>query len=170
MFHNFARIILCVSVIFLASCLQGSVETNEVSAGVEVGQEAPNFSLKDTEGNSVTLKGLRGEKIVVLDFWASWYPPCRKAIPELNKIQENYAENDVQVLGINIREKPAKVVGFKKKLMMKYPTLMDPKGVVAKNYGVEGIPNIILIDKGGIVRFNGHIPSRMEKALKELMK
>ncbi len=170
MFQNLVRTILCVSIIFLGSCGQVPVEATKISVGVDVGQEAPNFSLKDIKGKLVSLKDFSGEKIVILDFWASWCSPCLRAIPELNRLQKNYAEKDVQVLGINIQESPAKVISIKRRYMMKYPILLDMKGTVAKDYRIRGIPNLILIDKDGIVRFNGHSPYRMENVLKKLVR
>ena len=156
-------VIVCIFVSVLA-------QVSCASVGVKAGQTAPDFSLKDTEGNTVHLKDFRGEKIVVLDFWASWCGPCIRAIPELNRVQKDYAERGVQVFGINIREKPSAAVSFKKKYMMRYPVLLDLKGTVATNYRVRGIPNLIVIDKGGVVRYNGHIPAEMKNILKKLVK
>lgn len=140
------------------------------SVGVNIGQEAPDFSLKDIKNKPVSLKDFRGEKIVILDFWASWCGPCRSVIPELNKIQKDYEEKDVQVLGINVGEAPAKVVAFKKKNMVKYPTLLDVKKAVAKKYRVTGIPNLILVDKDGVVQYNGHSSYELKNTLKKLVK
>ena len=154
------RIFLCI--MFLAQIAYAAT-------GVDVGDVAPDFSLKNLKGDSVNLKDFSGKKIVILDFWASWCYPCVKAIPELNRIQKNYAEKDVQVLGINLRESHAKVIAFKKRNMAKYPTLLDLKASVANNYRVRGIPNIILIDKDGVVRFNGHSPRGMESILEGLV-
>ena len=157
------KLIVCVLV-----CLVAQISC--ASVGVNVGQEAPDFSLKDTEGKTVKLKDFRGDKIVVLDFWASWCGPCRRAIPELNRIQKDYAEKGVQVLGINIREKPAAVVSFKRQHMVKYRILLDLKGTVAGDYRVKGIPNLIVIDKDGVVKYNGHSPSKLKDILRKLVK
>ena len=170
MFHNVFKIVLCVYVVFLVSCGQPFVEATKASVGIDVGNKAPNFSLKDLKGNSVNLKDFRGEKIVVLDFWRSDCPPCRKAIPELNRLQKDYAKKDVQVLGINIRESVSKVISVKTQYTVEYPILLDVKADVARNYRVRGIPNLIVIDTDGIVQYNGHGPSSMENVLKKLVK
>ena len=170
MIENLLRTILCITVVFLVSCGQPLVGATKASAGVNVGNEAPNFSLKDLKGNSVNLKGFRGEKIVVLDFWRSDCPPCRKAIPELNRLQKDYAKKDVQVLGINIRESVSKVISVKTQYTVEYPILLDVKADVARDYRVRGIPNLIVIDTNGIVQYNGHGPSSMENVLKKLVK
>lgn len=148
-------------------CVMVLAQTAYASVGVSVGQEAPDFKLKSLAGKSVSLKDFRGEKVVVLDFWASWCAPCLRAIPELNRIQKDY-EKDVQVLGINIREKPAAVLSVKKKYMVKYPILLDLNGSVAKEYRVRGIPTLILVDKDGVVQYNGHNPARLKEILRRL--
>lgn len=163
MFKKMKTVVVCVLVSVL-------VQVSCASVGVSVGQTAPDFSLKDTEGNTVSLKNLKGEKIVVLDFWASWCGPCIRAIPELNRIQKDYGERGVQVLGINIREKPSAVVSFKKKNMVKYQVLLDLKGTVAADYRVRGIPNLIVIDKDGVMQYNGHSPAKLKDILKKLVK
>ena len=152
-------------------CIMALAQTAYASAstGVKVGQEAPNFTLKNLAGKPVSLEDFRGEKVVVLDFWASWCRPCLRAIPELNRIQKDYDEKDVlQVLGINIREKPTAVLSVKKKYMVKYPILLDLNGSVAKEHQVRGIPNLILVDKDGVVQYNGHEPARLKEVLRRL--
>ncbi len=171
MLQNLVKIILCVSVILPGSYGQASAEATKASVEVDVGEQAPDFKLKDTEGKPVTLKDFREEKIVVLDFWASWCGPCLKAIPELNTIHKDYAEKDVQVLGINslVRERRRAVISFKRK-HMKYPCLIDVKGTVARDYRVKFIPTLVLIDKDGIVHYKGFNPHELKDALKKLVK
>jgi thiol-disulfide isomerase/thioredoxin len=149
-------------------CVMVLAQTAYASTGVNVGQEAPDFTLKNLAGKSVSLKDFRGEKIVVLDFWASWCGPCLRAIPELNRLQKDYDGKDVQVLGINVRERPAAVLSVKKKYMVKYPILLDLNGSVAKEYRVRGIPNLILVDKDGVVQYNGHSPAKLKEVLRGL--
>ena len=149
-------------------CVMVLAQTAYAATGVSVGQDAPDFKLKSLAGKSVSLENFRGEKVVVLDFWASWCGPCLRAIPELNRIQKDYGEKDVQVLGINIREKPAAVLSVKKKYMVKYPILLDLNGSVAKEYRVRGIPTLILVDKDGVVQYNGHNPARLKEILRRL--
>lgn len=159
--RKLAGVVFCFCVMVLA-------QTAYAATGVSVGQEAPDFTLKNLAGKSVSLKDFRGEKIVVLDFWASWCRPCLRAIPELNRIQKDYDEKDVQVLGINYQETPAAVLSVKKKYMVKYPILLDSSGSVAKEYRVTGIPNLILVDKDGVVQYNGHNPARLKEVLRRL--
>ncbi len=149
-------------------CVMVLAQAAYASTGVNVGQEAPGFTLKNLAGKSVSLKDFRGEKVVVLDFWASWCAPCLRAIPELNRIRKDYDEKDVQVLGVNVRERPAAVLSVKKKYMVKYPILLDLNGSVAKEYRVRGIPNLILVDKDGVVQYNGHSPVKLKEVLRRL--
>jgi thiol-disulfide isomerase/thioredoxin len=150
-------------------CVMVLAQTAYAATGVNVGQEAPDFTLKNLAGKSVSLKDFRGEKVVVLDFWASWCAPCLRAIPELNRIQKDYDGKNVQVLGINVGQRPTAVLSVKKKYMVKYPILLDLNGNVAKEeYRVRGIPNLILVDKDGVVQYNGHNPARLKEVLRRL--
>jgi peroxiredoxin len=119
---------------------------------------APAFTLNDIHGKSVSLADFKG-KVVVLDFWATWCPPCRREIPDFVSIQKEYEERGVQIVGIALDELP-KVQAFAKDNGMNYPVLMGDDGVVARYGGVEGIPTTFIIDRSGkiVERFEGFRP------------
>jgi cytochrome c biogenesis protein CcmG/thiol:disulfide interchange protein DsbE len=119
---------------------------------------APAFTLTDLTGKSVSLADFKG-KVVVLDFWATWCPPCRKEIPDFISIQGEYGARGVQVVGVALDEMP-KVQAFVRDNGMNYPVLMGNDDVVARYGGIEGIPTTFIIDrKGKIVdRFEGFRP------------
>jgi len=131
------------------------------------GSVADNFQLYSTRGKLVQLSELRG-KVVVLDFWASWCPPCRAAIPAMQRLHDRYAEQGVVVLGINVRDNkdPAE---FMQKMGANYRTLIDGEEV-ADAYRVKGIPTIIVIDPAGKVvhRESGWGPG-MESKMREVI-
>lgn len=119
---------------------------------------APAFTLKDISGKNVSLADFKG-KVVVLDFWATWCPPCRKEIPDFISIQNEYGARGVQVVGIALDELP-KVQAFARSNGMNYPVLMGNDAITAQYGGIEGIPTTFIIDRKGkiVERFEGFRP------------
>ncbi len=117
-----------------------------------IGKPAPDFVLKDIDGNEAKLADFKG-KVVLIDFWATWCGPCKRAMPHIQRIYEKYKDKDVVVLGINTRESPeGKVEPFLKEHKITYRTLVDNDGKVVKQYGVQEIPALFLIDKEGLIQ------------------
>ena len=115
------------------------------------GKPAPDFSLHDTQGNMVTLASYKGKDVVVLDFWATWCPACRKGLPVVNAVAKHFAGKPVAVYGVNIREGADLVKAFAKQQGLSLPLLLDDKGLVADDYAVSGIPQTVVIGKDGII-------------------
>jgi peroxiredoxin len=107
---------------------------------------APYFTLPDTDNNSVRLRDHRG-KVILLFFTATWCPHCRKAVPDLNALYDNYGDKGFVILSIFVEDTP-KVKTLAKTLNASYPILID-NGSVMKKYGVAAIPEFILIDRVG---------------------
>ncbi|MFQ5411951.1 MAG: peroxiredoxin family protein, partial [Phycisphaerae bacterium] len=124
-------------------------------AAPQIGNPAPEWSLKDTNGKTVRLKDLQG-KVVVLDFWASWCGPCRKAMPGLQKLHERFKDQPVAIYGVNCREKKRDfdTAAFIKKQGFTYPQLTNGNGA-ANAYGVRGIPAFFIIGKDGKIAYSG---------------
>lgn len=116
-----------------------------------VGQVAPDFTLKDLDGAEISLASLKG-KVVVLDFWATWCPPCVKAMPHLAKIGADYAAKDVVVLAVNQREEAQTVKAFLESNKLALRALLDADGMVGQRFRVSGIPQTVVIGKDGNVR------------------
>ena len=144
---------------------------------VGAGPMAPDFSLPDLTGKMVTLKQYRG-KVVVLDFWATWCPPCRAAIPELVKLQDKYRDNGLIVLGIstddtqNVNNEYLRL--FCGKFKINYSILRYNHKVLEAYFGrkAAALPTIYVIDREGQVRnkFVGFSPDGVQKALERLFK
>lgn len=116
--------------------------------GSEVGSVAPDFELKDSQGNLVKLSSLRGQ-YVLIDFWASWCGPCRKEIPNVKKLHAYYGNKGLKVVGVSIdkdESKWRKAIGEEQ---LDYLQLWDPSMTTGKLYNYNGIPFIILIDPDG---------------------
>jgi len=130
---------------------------------VLTGSRAANFSLKTMDGESVALDQARG-KVVVLDFWATWCPPCRKELPSIEKLRAEFGER-VLFLGIN-DEDSSIVKGFIRKNGYEMSVLMDGRRQVHRQYGVSSIPTLLVIDKQGVIRQH-FIGSRDEATLRK---
>ena len=116
---------------------------------VLTGLVAADFQLKSVSGEAVRLSDLRGS-VVVLDFWATWCGPCRQELPIVEKLRTEFA-GKVQFLGINDEDKGT-VAGFLKKYDYQLSVLMDSRRDVHRQYGISGIPTVIVIDRGGVIR------------------
>lgn len=114
------------------------------------GYRAPDFALPDLNGNLVRLSDFRG-KPVLLNFWATWCPPCRKEIPDLQRFHEQYGDKIV-LLGIDWGEDVEEVKRFLERYRATYPQLMDKDGRFFVLYQLTGLPTSYWIDEQGIVR------------------
>jgi thiol-disulfide isomerase/thioredoxin len=107
---------------------------------------SPDFILKSLDGKEVKLSGLKG-KVVLLDFWAVWCPPCRMSIPHLVELSDKFKGKGVVILGINLDSNPKNVPAFVKQYKMPYPVLLGGNSPVQEQYGIDSIPSFILLDK-----------------------
>lgn len=110
--------------------------------------KAPSFTLKDLNGNEVRLDDLRG-KIVALNFWATWCPPCREEMPSMEKLYRKFKDKDFIMLAIDMREDGRKVKAFKEKFGLSFPIPLDSNGAVGSDYGIRSIPTTYFIDREG---------------------
>jgi len=114
-----------------------------------VGRMAPAFGLQLFSGGRLTLGELRG-RLVVLNFWASWcVPACTDEAPVLQAIWEQYRTKGVTVVGVNIQDHEAPARTFIQRFGLTFPGGMDPRSVIAIDYGVYGVPETYLIDQSG---------------------
>lgn len=119
------------------------------AAAEESGPQAPDFTLESLDGGTVALADLRG-KVVVLDFWATWCPPCEFQIPILNEVHAKLGQ-EVAILGISVdTEGPDKVREYLQKHPAEYPILMGSESL-ARKFGAPGFPSLILVDPQGRV-------------------
>ena len=120
------------------------------------GTTAPNLVLSDLQGRSVRLSDYRG-KIVVLNFWATWCPPCREELPEVSRTAEQLASSsDVVLWTVNLtdgsRETESTVRNYLTKNQITLPILLDQNGQAANAYHVTSIPTTFIIDQQGIIK------------------
>ena len=120
----------------------------EKPVGAKVGASAADFTLEDTEGNKVTLSDYKGKK-VILNFWATWCNPCKKEMPEMEKIHQKY--EDVVILAINL-DTENDIKGFMNEYELTLQALLDTEEKVNDQYEVVSIPTSFFIDEEGIIR------------------
>lgn len=116
---------------------------------LRVGEVAPDFALRALDGTLVKLSDYRGEKNVILNFWATWCPPCREEMPDFERIYQEHA-NQLVVLGVNLLESPDDIRRFlRNEVGVTYPILLDRKGEVAQGYRLFTQPTTFFIDEEG---------------------
>jgi len=114
-------------------------------------QSAPDFTLKTLSGESVTLSQYRG-KVVFLNFWATWCPPCRAELPSMQRLNEVFAGRDFVMLAVNVEEDAAEVLpDFLKQYPHSYSVLLDVEAKAQELYNVDKFPETFIIDKQGRV-------------------
>jgi len=140
----------------------------------QLGDAAPALQVaRWVKGKPVDLKAGRGKQVFVIEFWATWCPPCRKAIPHLSEIQKKYKDKGVVVVGIT-EEEPDVVQPFVKEAgdNMAYTIAVDRDGAMDKAYmeafGIDGIPHAFIVDREGRIAWHGHPETGMDKALEEI--
>ncbi len=113
---------------------------------------APDVSVMSlTSGGILKLSDLKG-KVVLLNFWATWCPPCREEIPAMMKLNSFMAGKSFQMIAISIDEGGKKVIeSFFKETGFSLPTYLDESGASSKAYGITGVPETFIIDKQGII-------------------
>lgn len=115
------------------------------------GKPAPLFKLNDPDGKSVSLADLKGS-VVVLDFWATWCPPCRASLPHLEQLAKDKAAAGVKVYAIDVQETAQQVTAFLKQQNLTLNALLDTDGKVSGAYLANSIPESVVIGKDGVVR------------------
>jgi peroxiredoxin len=123
------------------------------SVGVNIGDEAPVFELQTLDGKKVKLSDYKGKK-VILNFWATWCPPCKKEMPELERYYQNKPAN-VEILAVNftVTEKGKEnVVQFIQEHQFSFPILLDEKNKVNSMYEILSLPTTYFIDSDGVIR------------------
>jgi len=134
--------------------------------------KAPDFKLPGS-GKEISLSKYRN-KVVYVDFWASWCTPCKQSFPWMNQIQSRYRDQGLEVIAINLDEVRSAADDFLNKFTTEFTVAFDPKGVTAQNYNVTVMPTSYLLNRKGEISyvhrgFKSADREVMESKIKELL-
>jgi thiol-disulfide isomerase/thioredoxin len=144
------------------------------SAAVVLGQErvSPEFALKDLNGSTVRLRAYRG-KVVLINFWATWCPPCRAEMPDLIRLQREYGRRGLQIIGITYPpETKTRVSRFARSLKVNYPIILGTRQIRSRFSSEEVLPLTVVIDRDGKVNdiISGILlPEEFDEKIKPLL-
>ena len=137
--------------LFFVSCLALGMPALALGAA-NPGAPAPDFTLAARDGGKVRLADLKGQ-VVMINFWATWCGPCRQEMPLLAQLNTKYEPLGFTLLGVNVEPDSAAAVAWLKGMPVTFPILFDTDSVVAGNFGVEGMPSTVFVDRKGQVRY-----------------
>jgi peroxiredoxin len=140
------RALLLVLFAALVFTIKDSFEERIVKAG----DDAPGFSIKTDDGREISSNNFGG-KVLVLNFWATWCPPCIDEIPSLNAFARQMREKGVVVLGISVDTNERAYSSFLKQVPLNFMTARDPESNISANYGTFKYPETYIIDRNGKV-------------------
>lgn len=149
---NIFWIVAILTLFLLSGCDNSTSEkpTVKVKENSE-SKIAADFTLTDMEGKQVSLSQYRG-KVVILNFWATWCPPCREEMPSMERLYQDYKDKGLVILAVNVDENGHKAVSqFLQRTPYSFPILLDSKSVAQNTYGVFRFPESFIIDRNGIM-------------------
>jgi peroxiredoxin len=141
--------IACVILIVFLREERGSIlkSTKPIQPGFEV----PDFAFPDIDGKEVSLSDQRG-KVVLVNVWATWCPPCRKEMPSMQRLYEKFKGENFEILAVSIDSAGRETVApFMRKMNLTFPALLDQEETIRPLYGITGVPESFIIDKRGIL-------------------
>jgi cytochrome c biogenesis protein CcmG/thiol:disulfide interchange protein DsbE len=154
--------------VWVAALLMASTAAHAQGA-----RKAPALALKDIRGRPVRLSDYKG-KVVLLNFWATWCPPCRAEMPDLVKLQREYARQGLQVIGVTYPpETVSRVRRFARRLGVNYPIMLGAKATKSLFANTDTLPVTVVIDRDGNIRdaIEGiMLPDEYEQKVKPLLK
>lgn len=118
---------------------------------LEVGLTAPDFALPGLDGEMLRLSDWRGDKAVIVNFWATWCPPCREEMPDFERLRRERG-HEVEIVAVNVYEPPEKVAEFYEEFGLTFPAALDRNGEVSRRYLVRPMPTSFFIDRAGVIR------------------
>lgn len=144
------KVLLPLLIILVA--IAGPVPADQALAPIPGGIPAPDFALQDTDGNTQRLSDYRG-KPVIINFWATWCPPCREEIPSMNRAWHILEKEGVAMLAVNMGEDEDTIFIFTADYPADFPILMDRDGAVIEKWPVKGLPTTYVVAPDGTIAY-----------------
>jgi cytochrome c biogenesis protein CcmG/thiol:disulfide interchange protein DsbE len=142
------RLSVIVAVFFVGLLMAGWVACGQTNAAPEARAAAADFQLTDLNGKPLSLSSLKG-KVVLLDFWATWCPPCRMELPHFKELYAAYKGKGLEMVGLSVGEQADTVKSFAKENNLTYAIALSAPKIEQAYGGIRGIPTTFLIDKQG---------------------
>lgn len=144
-------LVLIASVVLIIFLRDERDSTLETTRSIQPGVESPDFTFSDLNGVKVSLAAYRG-KVVMVNIWATWCPPCRQEMPSMQRLYEKFKGENFEILAVSIDSEGREAVApFMRKMNLTFPALLDPGETIRPLYGITGVPESFIIDKKGIV-------------------
>lgn len=161
-----SRAILCLIFMALSIALLGCKK-----GGPGLSVSGNDFTLKNVDGSTFNSADLRG-KVVLLEFWATWCPPCKMAIPEVQALAEKIKGKNIVIVTVSVDDSYDTVKAFVNDNAIAYTVLHDTNGDVSKKYNIRSVPTTVILDKlGNVVSTHlGYMPDYSSLMLEELQK
>jgi peroxiredoxin len=144
------RAVLGASLASQAQAEQAPAEQASIEVGIQEGQRAPDFELKDLEGRTIKLSDYRGQ-VVLVNFWATWCAHCRTEFPIIQDAYESNQEEGFVVLAVNVQDRRESVLAYTQELGLTFPALLDPLGRATGSYKARVLPTSYFVDQEGII-------------------
>jgi thiol-disulfide isomerase/thioredoxin len=136
---------------------ENAMPRGEIQTLVELAEplQLTPFNLAEIDGRRYDSERFQ-DKVVLLNFWATWCPPCVEELPSLNRLQRRYADRELRIVSIDFRETPEQMASFLQRTPVEFPVLMDGDGQVALNWQVFSFPSSFIIDRQGHIRYSAN--------------
>lgn len=147
---------LVILILGMAWTLLSADKSGSTTAGIipapQKGFLAPDFTLETLEGESVTLSDLHGQAVLI-NFWATWCPPCRAEMPAFQQAYSDYEDEGFIILAVNAtqQDNPTDIAAFVEEFGLSFPIILDNEGTVNQLYQVRSLPTSFFIDKEGVI-------------------
>ena len=159
------------------SAVPANMASNGEIPAAQTGFRAPDFTLKSLDGQTIQLSDLRG-KVVLVNIWASWCPPCKAEMPAIDHVYQAYKDKGFTVLGVDstVQDTTANVKSFVTENKLGFPILLDENGLATRLYNIQSLPTSFFVGPDGIIRdviiggpmSEAFLMSQVEKYLSEV--